>query len=111
MLVSGLYFLLYLLASFQFQGSRAQHSPKHPARREAMASWAEQLERELTGRGLAVASVPGKGRGLVATRSFFPGNPTRPPSPSPNPTLLFAPRRRALAHEPFDEMPSGTRSR
>ncbi|CAM0875243.1 unnamed protein product [Alopecurus aequalis] len=38
-----------------------------------MASWAEQLERELSGRGLAIASVPGKGRGLVATRSFFPG--------------------------------------
>ncbi|KAK3149596.1 hypothetical protein QOZ80_3AG0219600 [Eleusine coracana subsp. coracana] len=38
-----------------------------------MASWAEQLQRELAGRGLAVASVPAKGRGLVATRSFFPG--------------------------------------
>uniref|UniRef100_R7WG81 Uncharacterized protein n=1 Tax=Aegilops tauschii TaxID=37682 RepID=R7WG81_AEGTA len=38
-----------------------------------MAAWAEQLQRELAGRGLAVASVPGKGRGLVAARSFFPG--------------------------------------
>nr|ADP02224.1 zf-MYND domain-containing protein [Triticum aestivum] len=38
-----------------------------------MAVWAEQLQRELAGRGLAVASVPGKGRGLVAARSFFPG--------------------------------------
>ncbi|KAF7095221.1 hypothetical protein CFC21_097442 [Triticum aestivum] len=38
-----------------------------------MAAWAEQLQRELAGRGLAVASVPGKGRGLVASRSFFPG--------------------------------------
>ncbi|KAL6637067.1 hypothetical protein ACP70R_024639 [Stipagrostis hirtigluma subsp. patula] len=38
-----------------------------------MASWAEQLQRELAGRGLAVASIPGKGRGLVAARTFFPG--------------------------------------
>ncbi|TVU45471.1 hypothetical protein EJB05_04960, partial [Eragrostis curvula] len=38
-----------------------------------MASWAEQLERELARRGLAVASVPGKGRGMVAVQSFFPG--------------------------------------
>lgn len=38
-----------------------------------MASWAEQLQRELSGRGLAVASIPGKGRGLVATHSFLPG--------------------------------------
>ncbi|TKV91821.1 hypothetical protein SEVIR_9G123000v4 [Setaria viridis] len=38
-----------------------------------MASWAEQLQRELAGRGLAVASIPGKGRGLVASRTFFPG--------------------------------------
>ncbi|KAL6909510.1 hypothetical protein ACP4OV_001791 [Aristida adscensionis] len=37
------------------------------------ASWGEQLRRELAGRGLAVASVPGKGRGLVAARAFFPG--------------------------------------
>ncbi|KAF8757501.1 hypothetical protein HU200_010831 [Digitaria exilis] len=37
------------------------------------ASWAEQLQRELAGRGLAVASIPGKGRGLVAARTFFPG--------------------------------------
>jgi hypothetical protein len=57
---------------------------------EAMASWAEQLERELSGRGLAVAFVPGKGRGLVATRSFFPGTSTIHP---PQPTLLFAPCR------------------
>ncbi|XP_048569279.1 histone-lysine N-methyltransferase ASHR1-like [Triticum urartu] len=41
--------------------------------RQGMAAWAEQLQRELAGRGLAVASVPGKGRGLVASRSFFPG--------------------------------------
>lgn len=40
-----------------------------------MASWLEQLQRELAGRGLAVASIPGKGRGLVATRTFFPGEP------------------------------------
>ncbi|CAN6292193.1 unnamed protein product [Urochloa humidicola] len=38
-----------------------------------MASWAEQLQRELAGRGLAVATIPGKGRGLVASRTFFPG--------------------------------------
>jgi len=38
-----------------------------------MANWAEQLQRELAGRGLAVASIPGKGRGLVASRTFFPG--------------------------------------
>ncbi|CAN6303777.1 unnamed protein product [Urochloa humidicola] len=38
-----------------------------------MASWAEQLQHELAGRGLAVASIPGKGRGLVASRTFFPG--------------------------------------
>nr|CAB3499011.1 unnamed protein product [Digitaria exilis] len=37
------------------------------------ASWAEQLQRELAGRGLAVVSIPGKGRGLVAARTFFPG--------------------------------------
>ena len=41
--------------------------------RGRMANWAEQLQRELAGRGLAVASVPGKGRGLVASRTFFPG--------------------------------------
>ncbi|KAF7052231.1 hypothetical protein CFC21_060353 [Triticum aestivum] len=35
-----------------------------------MAVWAEQLQRELAGRGLAVASVPGKGRGLVAARGL-----------------------------------------
>ena len=64
-----------------------------------MASWAEQLERELSGRGLAIAFVPGKGRGLVATRNFFPGNSTLPP------LKLFA-----LADEPLDEMPNGTRS-
>jgi hypothetical protein len=76
-----------------------------------MASWAEQLERELSGRGLAVAFVPGKGRGLVATRSFFPGTSTLHP---PQPTLLFAPcqlptKRGARAHDPLDEMPNGTR--
>ncbi|XP_052148464.1 histone-lysine N-methyltransferase ASHR1 [Oryza glaberrima] len=38
-----------------------------------MASWEEQLRDELAGRDLAVASVPGKGRGLFAARSFFPG--------------------------------------
>ncbi|KAJ1293970.1 hypothetical protein BS78_01G111000 [Paspalum vaginatum] len=38
-----------------------------------MASWAEQLQCELARRGLSVASVPGKGRGLVAARTFFPG--------------------------------------
>uniref|UniRef100_A0A0A9FR37 MYND-type domain-containing protein n=1 Tax=Arundo donax TaxID=35708 RepID=A0A0A9FR37_ARUDO len=38
-----------------------------------MASWAKQVQHELAGRGLAVASIPGKGRGLVAARSFFPG--------------------------------------
>ncbi|CAD6206318.1 unnamed protein product [Miscanthus lutarioriparius] len=39
-----------------------------------MASWLELLQRELAGRGLAVASIPGKGRGLIATRTFFPGD-------------------------------------
>ncbi|RLN17749.1 histone-lysine N-methyltransferase ASHR1 [Panicum miliaceum] len=38
-----------------------------------MANWAEQLQGELAGRGLAVASIPGKGRGLVASRTFFQG--------------------------------------
>ncbi|OEL14493.1 Histone-lysine N-methyltransferase ASHR1 [Dichanthelium oligosanthes] len=38
-----------------------------------MASWAEQLQLELAGCGLAVASIPRKGRGLVASRTFFPG--------------------------------------
>lgn len=38
-----------------------------------MASWLEQLQRELAGRGLTVASIPGKGRGLIATFTFFPG--------------------------------------
>uniref|UniRef100_A0A0E0KHZ6 MYND-type domain-containing protein n=1 Tax=Oryza punctata TaxID=4537 RepID=A0A0E0KHZ6_ORYPU len=38
-----------------------------------MASWEQQLRDELAGRDLAVASVPGKGRGLFAARSFFPG--------------------------------------
>jgi hypothetical protein len=42
-----------------------------------MASWLEQLQRELAGRGLAVASIPGKGRGLIATRTFFPGETAR----------------------------------
>uniref|UniRef100_A0A0D9VXZ2 SET domain-containing protein n=1 Tax=Leersia perrieri TaxID=77586 RepID=A0A0D9VXZ2_9ORYZ len=37
-----------------------------------MASWEEQLRDELAGGGLAVNSVPGKGRTLFATRSFFP---------------------------------------
>ncbi|GJM96346.1 hypothetical protein PR202_ga13171 [Eleusine coracana subsp. coracana] len=54
-----------------------------------MASWAEQLQRELAGRGLAVASVPAKGRGLVATRSFFPGiNPALPLSPRTDDAVL-----------------------
>lgn len=39
-----------------------------------MASWLEQLQRELAGRGLTVASIPGKGRGLIATCTFFPGD-------------------------------------
>ncbi|KAL5209790.1 hypothetical protein ABZP36_005413 [Zizania latifolia] len=38
-----------------------------------MASWEEQLRDELAGRGVAVSSVPGKGRALIATRNFFPG--------------------------------------
>ncbi|AQK63624.1 Histone-lysine N-methyltransferase ASHR1 [Zea mays] len=39
-----------------------------------MASWLEQLQRELAARGLTVASIPGKGRGLIATCTFFPGD-------------------------------------
>nr|CAD1832746.1 unnamed protein product [Ananas comosus var. bracteatus] len=35
--------------------------------------WTEDLQRALSARGLTVASIPGKGRGLVATRDFYPG--------------------------------------
>ncbi|KAG8097903.1 hypothetical protein GUJ93_ZPchr0013g37585 [Zizania palustris] len=47
-----------------------------------MSSWEEQLRDELAGRGVAVSSVPGKGRALIATRSFSPGNPTPRLSPA-----------------------------
>ncbi|KAA3447525.1 histone-lysine N-methyltransferase ASHR1 [Gossypium australe] len=56
-----------------------------------MASWAEQLQRELEGRGLAVASIPGKGRGLVASRTFFPGEviiSQQPYASTPNKILV-----------------------
>ncbi|KAG8097900.1 hypothetical protein GUJ93_ZPchr0013g35266 [Zizania palustris] len=53
-----------------------------------MASWEEQLRGELAGRGVAVSSVPGKGRALIATRRFLPGNPTPRLSPVA-PPLVF----------------------
>ncbi|XP_072972599.1 histone-lysine N-methyltransferase ASHR1 isoform X1 [Typha angustifolia] len=36
-------------------------------------AWADDLQRALLTRGLSVASIPGKGRGLVTTRDFSPG--------------------------------------
>lgn len=35
--------------------------------------WMEELQSALAARGLAVASIPGKGRGLITTRDFAPG--------------------------------------
>jgi hypothetical protein len=69
-----------------------------------MASWSEQLQRELAGRSLAVASLPGKGRGLFAARSFFPG--ISPPShfllePTP---LLRAKQGPRVAYNLLDGM-------
>ncbi|WOK97697.1 histone-lysine N-methyltransferase ASHR1 [Canna indica] len=37
-------------------------------------AWMEDLQNALAARGLTVASIPGKGRGLVATRDFSPGD-------------------------------------
>ncbi|CAL9110560.1 unnamed protein product [Musa textilis] len=36
--------------------------------------WMEELQSALAARGLAVASIPGKGRGLITTRDFSPGD-------------------------------------
>ncbi|THU57230.1 hypothetical protein C4D60_Mb03t01330 [Musa balbisiana] len=36
--------------------------------------WMEELQSALEARGLAVASIPGKGRGLITTRDFAPGD-------------------------------------
>ncbi|CAL9170367.1 unnamed protein product [Musa hybrid cultivar] len=36
--------------------------------------WMEELQSALAARGLAVASIPGKGRGLITTRDFAPGD-------------------------------------
>lgn len=35
--------------------------------------WMEDFQRALSSRGVTVASIPGKGRGLVTTRDFSPG--------------------------------------
>ncbi|RWW47364.1 hypothetical protein BHE74_00046677, partial [Ensete ventricosum] len=42
----------------------------------------EELQSALVARGLAVASIPGKGRGLITTRDFAPGESPFLPRPS-----------------------------
>lgn len=45
----------------------------HGQNKGSTMRWTEDLQRALSARGLTVASIPGKGRGLVATRDFYPG--------------------------------------
>lgn len=51
--------------------------------------WMEELQSALEARGLAVASIPGKGRGLITTRDFAPGESPLLSRPSPVPVHLL----------------------
>ncbi|RRT61536.1 hypothetical protein B296_00006338, partial [Ensete ventricosum] len=51
--------------------------------------WMEELQSALAARGLAVASIPGKGRGLITTRDFAPGESPFLPRPSLGTTRLI----------------------
>lgn len=56
--------------------ARSHHQPasaRVPARENTEMGWMEDFQRALSSRGVTVASIPGKGRGLVTTRDFSPG--------------------------------------